>query len=205
MIALIGLLKSLGGIRPNNQHGHVSRGTVAVLLVMATLVLLIMYSVGFTFMLASDGTKMLAYLRQIESANYEFRSAVGLWPHEAVVSERPEDAILVLTSPDLVTERFRDRARNLLPELRIVDGIPSHPFGKGGTVSQLVVMEEGTPYLLVVLTNVPADTWEQAERRADGVADHRAGRLQTDEDPATNAVVTVTYLANQIDRTFRPR
>lgn len=186
-----------------SQRGHVSRGTVAVLLVMAALVLLIMYSVGFTFMLASDGTKMLAYMRQIEAANFEFRSAVGLWPHEAIAADSPEDAILVLTNPELVIEKFRSNARNLLPELKIVDGVPTHPFGNGGTVSQLVVMEEGTPHLLVVLTNVPSETWEQAERRADGVADARAGRLQTDEDPAINTVVTVTYLANQIDRTYR--
>jgi len=181
------------------QSGEVGRGTVGVMLVMAALVLLILYSLGWQFIITTDGAKMLAYMKQIETANMEFRTKVGAWPNAAVVDQNPVDNILALIDPNVLTEKLRKKSENLMAEAEIVDGVLRHPFGTGGTVMQTVVKDQGNDYLLIVMTDIPVNTFEDADRREDGVVDWTSGRLQTDEDPATSQTVTVTYLANRLD------
>jgi hypothetical protein len=166
---------------------------------MATLVLLILYSLGFQFIITTEGTKMLAFMKQIESANLEFRTLVGVWPHVAAANKTPVDNILVLVEPSAVENRYSGRAGNLLSEAQVIDGIVRHPFGTGGMVMQMAVEENGRPYMLIIMTNVPVATFEDADRRQDGSVNWTEGRLQTDEDPASNSTVTVTYLANAMD------
>ncbi|MBI1363865.1 MAG: hypothetical protein GC134_07745 [Proteobacteria bacterium] len=188
-----------------NQSGQVGRGTVAVMLVMATLVLLILYSLGFEFIVTTEGTKMMAFMRQIEGANQEFRASVGVWPHVAVAQQTPVDNLMALVDPSYLQSKYQDKSKNYLTEAEVVDGVVRHPFGKGGTIMQMPVEEQGRAYMLIIMTDVPVNTYEDADRREDGSVSWTEGRLQTDEDPGKNSTVTVTYLANQMDAAVAPR
>jgi hypothetical protein len=180
------------------QGGFSTRQFVFLLCTLGGLVLLIMYTMGLELITQTEGTKLLAYAKQIEQANQSFHTKMRAWPHEAIDDPSPEHSVLALVDPTILKGNYAEKGEAILEAAEVEDDRVIHRFGKGGTILQSVVKEDGRDYILIIFTNVPVATWEQADEKEDGRADPFAGRIQTEDDPGQSPTVTVTYLANRI-------
>ena len=197
-------------INLRQNYGYTIDQTILIVAVIALLVTLIIGSVAWDMLSRAGGTKLASHLRQFETANGQFYAKYTVWPHQAASTNSPDGIFKTLMDEAALESTFRPSNggpdfENYIPSYTLTGGPVQHTFGAGGDVTMDLSSNLGITcasgsqnYLVISMTNVPAQEFMETDESLDGFPDCDNGRLQCNGNLLADTAVDLFYCANSV-------